>query len=135
MYVCMYVCIVGCRGASQLGGSLVGIPPGFSNSRSWYRMWHRLNKYHLLLRSGFRTWLDQTEWSHNKMFPLFRCSLFRSPLYLNGFEMEAILFYVIKNQTWNVSSTVGIRIPNIRIPESFENRTFWRSVQTIRKPD
>ena len=30
MYVCMYVCIVGCRGASQLGGSLVGIPPGLN---------------------------------------------------------------------------------------------------------
>ena len=28
-------------------------------------MWHRLNKDHLLLCSVFRTWLDQTEWSHN----------------------------------------------------------------------
>ena len=28
-----YVCIVGCRGASQLGGSLLGIPPGYKANK------------------------------------------------------------------------------------------------------
>ena len=32
------VCIVGCRGASQLGGSLVGIPLGYMKDNFRYRM-------------------------------------------------------------------------------------------------
>ena len=28
-----FTCIVGCRGASQLGGSLLGIPPGYKANK------------------------------------------------------------------------------------------------------
>ena len=31
--------------------------------------------------------------------------------------------------------TVGIGIPNIQIPETFENRTYRRLVHSIQKPD
>ena len=57
--------IVGCRGASQLGGSLLGIPPGYKANKLYVTQKAKLNELFVAQFFGVGTFYAAQPIAHN----------------------------------------------------------------------